>query len=45
MFDKMPGLKPAFEKEGTITAANASKINDGAAAIVLMSESEAKNAV
>ncbi len=42
MFDKMPGLKPAFEKDGTITAANASKINDGAAAIVLMSESEAK---
>ena len=42
MFDKMPGLKPAFEKEGTITAANASKINDGAAAIVLMSELEAK---
>lgn len=42
MFDKMPGLKPAFEKEGTITAANASKINDGAAAVVLMTESEAK---
>jgi acetyl-CoA C-acetyltransferase len=42
MFDKMPGLKPAFEKEGTITAANASKINDGAAAFVLMTESEAK---
>lgn len=42
MFDKMPGLKPAFEKDGTITAANASKINDGAAAIVLMSETEAK---
>lgn len=42
MFDKMPGLKPAFEKEGTITAANASKLNDGAAALVLMSESEAK---
>ncbi len=42
LFDKMPGLKPAFEKDGTITAANASKINDGAAAIVLMSESEAK---
>lgn len=41
-FDKMPGLKPAFEKEGTITAANASKINDGAAALVVMSESEAK---
>ncbi len=42
MFEKMPGLKPAFEKDGTITAANASKINDGAAAIVLMSESEAQ---
>lgn len=42
LFDKMPSLKPAFDKEGTITAANASKINDGAAALVLMSESEAK---
>ncbi len=42
MFEKMPGLKPAFDKEGTITAANASKINDGAAALVLMSEEEAK---
>ncbi len=42
MFEKMPGLKPAFEKDGTITAANASKINDGAAAILMMSESEAK---
>jgi acetyl-CoA C-acetyltransferase len=41
-FDKIPGLKPAFEKTGTITAANASKINDGAAAHVLMSETEAK---
>lgn len=41
-FDKMPSLKPAFDKEGTITAANASKINDGAAAVVLMSESTAK---
>lgn len=41
-FDKMPGLRPAFDKEGTITAANASKINDGAAALVLMSESVAK---
>lgn len=40
-FEKMPSLKPAFEKEGTITAANASKINDGAAALVLMSEAEA----
>ena len=37
-FDKMPTLKPAFRKEGTITAANASKINDGAAAVVLVSE-------
>jgi acetyl-CoA C-acetyltransferase len=34
-FEKMPSLKPAFEKTGTITAANASTINDGAAAIVL----------
>jgi len=37
-FDKMGALKPAFTKEGSITAANASKINDGAAAVVLMSE-------
>lgn len=37
-FDKMPVLKPAFQKDGTITAANASKINDGAAAVVLMSK-------
>jgi acetyl-CoA C-acetyltransferase len=41
-FDKMPSLKPAFDKAGTITAANASKINDGAAAHILMSESKAK---
>lgn len=41
-FDKMPSLKPAFDKAGTITAANASKINDGASAHVLMSESRAK---
>lgn len=34
-FDKIPTLKPAFDKDGTITAANASKINDGAAALVL----------
>lgn len=34
-FEKMPSLRPAFEKDGTITAANASTINDGAAAIVL----------
>lgn len=38
MPDKFPGLKPAFAKNGTITAANASKINDGAACLVLMSE-------
>jgi len=37
-FAKIPGLRPAFDKDGTITAANASKINDGACAIVLMSE-------
>lgn len=37
-FDKIPTLKPAFEKTGTITAANASSINDGAAALVLASE-------
>ncbi len=43
-FAKVPGLKPAFEKTGTITAANASKINDGAAALVLMSESAMKAA-
>lgn len=41
-FEKMPSLKPAFQKEGTITAANASKINDGAAAVVLMSEEKMK---
>jgi acetyl-CoA C-acetyltransferase len=35
-------LRPAFDKEGTVTAANASGINDGAAAVVLMSEAEAK---
>jgi acetyl-CoA C-acetyltransferase len=37
-FDKIPQLRPAFEKDGTITAANASTINDGAAAIVLASD-------
>lgn len=41
-FDKMAGLKPAFEKDGSITAANASKINDGAAALVLASEETVK---
>lgn len=39
--DKIPGLKPAFKKDGTITAANASSISDGAAAIVVMSGAEA----
>ncbi|MCB9377441.1 MAG: thiolase family protein [Holophagales bacterium] len=39
--DKMPSLRPAFEKEGSITAANASKINDGAAALVLTTAEEA----
>ncbi|HMG66333.1 MAG TPA: hypothetical protein VK588_01565 [Chitinophagaceae bacterium] len=37
-FDKIPGLKPAFGKDGTVTAANASTMNDGAAALVLMSK-------
>lgn len=41
-FEKMTHLKPAFQKEGTITAANASKINDGAAAIVLAGENKVK---
>jgi len=40
-FDKIPALRPAFEKEGAITAANASKLNDGAAAILVMSEDKA----
>ena len=39
--DKIAGLKPAFKKDGTITAANASSISDGAAALVLMRESSA----
>ena len=38
MFDKIPGLRPAFSKDGTVTAANASTMNDGAAALVLASE-------
>jgi len=40
-FDKIPNLKPVFEKEGTVTAANASSLNDGAAALVVMSEQKA----
>lgn len=40
--DKIPSLKPAFQKDGTITAASSSSINDGAAALVMMRESTAK---
>ena len=40
--EKIPALRPAFTKDGTVTAANASTINDGAAALVLMSEEKAK---
>jgi acetyl-CoA C-acetyltransferase len=40
-FEKIPTLRPAFKKDGTITAANASSINDGAAAVVLMSKEKA----
>ena len=36
--DKIPNLRPAFDKEGTVTAANASTLNDGASAVVLMSK-------
>ncbi|MBQ4914563.1 acetyl-CoA C-acyltransferase [Maribacter sp. MMG018] len=39
--EKIPGLRPAFSKEGTVTAANASTINDGAAALILMSAEKA----
>ena len=41
-FEKIPSLRPAFSKEGTVTAANASTINDGAAAIILVSEKKMK---
>ena len=41
-FDKIPGLKPVFTKDGTATAANSSTINDGAAAVILMSKEKAK---
>jgi acetyl-CoA C-acetyltransferase len=43
--DKIRGLKPAFKKDGTITAANASSISDGAAALVMMRQSSAKDGV
>ena len=42
-FEKLPHLNPAFTKEGTVTAANASTMNDGAAAVVLMSPAKAKS--
>lgn len=41
-FDKIPGLRPAFTPDGTVTAANASTINDGASALVLVSEAKLK---
>ena len=44
-FDKIPTLKPVFDKQGTVTAANASTINDGAAALVLVSAEYAKKHV
>jgi acetyl-CoA C-acetyltransferase len=40
-FDKIPALKPVFKKDGTVTAANASTLNDGASALVLMSKEKA----
>jgi acetyl-CoA C-acetyltransferase len=41
-FDKIPGLKPVFGKEGTVTAANASTLNDGASALLLVSKEKAQ---
>lgn len=41
-FEKIPALRPAFSKEGTVTAANASTINDGAASLILVSEKKLK---
>jgi len=41
MFDKIPSLRPVFDKEGTVTAANASTMNDGASALILMSKEKA----
>lgn len=41
-FEKIPSLRPVFDKEGTVTAANASSINDGAAALLLMSAEKAE---
>lgn len=42
IFEKIPTLKPVFDKNGVVTAANASKINDGASALLVMSEEKAK---
>ena len=42
-FDKIPSLKPAFQKDGTVTAANASTMNDGAAVVMLMSKEKAES--
>jgi acetyl-CoA C-acetyltransferase len=42
-FEKIPTLRPAFREDGTVTAANSSSISDGAAALIMMSESEAKS--
>ncbi len=41
-FEKIPNLRPVFDKEGVVTAANASKLNDGASALLIMSEDKAK---
>ena len=41
-FDRIPSLKPAFQKDGTVTAANASSMNDGAAVLILMNEKRLK---
>jgi acetyl-CoA C-acetyltransferase len=41
-FEKIPGLRPVFTKDGTVTAANASTINDGASALILMSKEKAE---
>lgn len=42
-FDRIPGLRPAFVKDGSVTAANSSTMNDGAAALVLMSKEKAES--
>ena len=41
--EKIPNLRPVFDKEGTITAANASTLNDGASALILMSAEKIPN--